>query len=464
MTTATAITKKDRLVWLSLREIQPSPENDLIYRPVNPDDPKIQELADSIEEIGLQEPILVSRDKFIISGHRRYEACCLLNMEKVQCRVRDDVSHTDPEFMTLLAENNRHQRKKNLGEVLRENLVCNNSDDAYEELIEYRKAQLRVSGDFLHIEGIKDRKEISDAKRPMLIAIQDVIRNQREYWPLSDRSIHYDLLSNPPLRHAGKPNSRYRNDRQSYQDLCDILTRARLAAEIPFEAIADPTRSVVSWRLNSEVSDFVTDELDRFLKGYARDRQQTQPHHIEIVGEKNTLKGTIHNVAADYCIPYTLGRGYCSLDPRYQMQQRYENSGKDKLIILVISDFDPEREDIPHSFARSMRDDFGIENVEALKVCLTHEQVLERDLAKTFDAKPSSPRYRKFVAKYGDHVHEVEALSPAERSRLLREAIASVLDIDTYNAEVKEEKREAREIAALRQKANELLADIDEEP
>src|SRR5262249_38133657 len=159
-----------------------------------------------------------------------------------------------------------------------------------------------------------DRKRISLAKRPMLLAVIRIVEAHRNYWPLSDRSIHYDLLNDPPLRHAGKPDSRYRNSLECYKDVCDLLTRARLAGEIPFHAIADPTRTIATWNVNGEVGGFLKKKLDDFLKGYWRDLQQSQPNHIEIVGEKNTIEGSIREVAMEYCIPYTLGRGYCSLD------------------------------------------------------------------------------------------------------------------------------------------------------
>jgi hypothetical protein len=185
---------------------------------------------------------------------------------------------------------------------------------------------------------------------------------------------------------------------------------------------------------------------------------QSQPNHIEIVGEKNTVESSIKTVAMEYCVPYTLGRGYCSLDPREKMYRRYKASGKDRLIILVLSDFDPEGEDIAHSFAQSMRDDFGVVEVLARKVCLTYEQVLARDLHQTFDIKKTSSRYRKFAAKYGDRAHELEALEPAERARLSREAINSVLDVDAFNREVEAERADAERIEALRRKAAKALA------
>jgi hypothetical protein len=140
------------------------------------------------------------------------------------------------------------------------------------------------------------------------------------------------------------------------------------------------------------------------------------------------------------------------------MSQRFRASGKDKLIVLVLSDFDPEGEDMPHSFARSMRDDFGITNIVAKKVCLTHEQVLARDIPQTFDIKKDGSRYKKFAAKYGDRVHELEALPVGDRAQFLREAIESVLDVEAYDREVEAEKEDAARIEVMRQKAVAALA------
>jgi hypothetical protein len=447
---------EDRLVRLSLDSVRPSPENNLIYRPVLASGPEILELARSILKHGLQEPLVVTRDGYILSGHRRYAACRLAGIEDVPCRIKD-ISRNDPGFVPMLREFNR-QRVKGFDEIVREQVVTQAPANAYQSLVEYRKAQAEVSGEFLTIGEKKARKGISGGKRPMLEVAIRIVNDRREHWPLSDRSIHYEVLNTPPLRHARKPDSQYVNDRASYQDLCDLLTRARLSGEIPFNAIADPTRTVTNWKTHREPSTFLKSEFDDFLKGYHRNLQQSQPCHIEIVGEKNTIEGSIKSVASEYRVPYTLGRGYCSLDPRYKMYKRFRDSGKSRLIVLVMSDFDPEGEDIAHSFARSMRDDFGVASIVAKKVCLTHEQVLERDLPQTFDIKKNSSRYKKFAKKYGDRAHELEALPPEERSRLLTEAIDSVLDIDAYNAEVKAEQEDAARIAVMRAKAVAALA------
>jgi hypothetical protein len=444
---------------LPVTSIRPAPENESVYRPVTRDDPDILGLSESIGQHGILDPLVVTRDYFILSGHRRHAAARMAGLMEVPCRVAD-VTRGDPGFVPLLMEYNR-QRVKSFDEVVREEVIASNPGDAYQALLDRRKAASRVSGEFLQIEGKKVRHAISGAKRPFLEAVKRIVFAQRDYWPLSDRSIHYDVLNDSPLRNARNPGSRYKNDRASYQDLTDMLTRGRLKGEVPFDAIADPTREVCCWDVARDVGGFIKGSMDDLLRGYWRDLQQSQPNHIEIVGEKNTVESSIRPVAMEFCIPYTLGRGYCSLEPRRAMVKRFKKSGRSTLIVLVLSDFDPEGDDIPNAFMKSIRDDFGVENVLAQKVCLTYEQVIERRLAKTFDAKAKGSRYKKFVARYPDHPwgHELESLPHAERSRLLREAIEGVLDVDAFNREVECEREDAAKIQALRKALGPAIAE-----
>ena len=60
------------LFFMRLDSMWPSPENDTLYRPALQTDPAIIKLADDIKRNGLLDPIVVSRDGFIVSGHRRY--------------------------------------------------------------------------------------------------------------------------------------------------------------------------------------------------------------------------------------------------------------------------------------------------------------------------------------------------------------------------------------------------------
>jgi hypothetical protein len=433
--------------------IQPAPENDTVYRPIDRADPDFRALVASVREHGIKEPLLLTTDYYIISGHRRYAAASEAGLHTVPC-LFESVSRYDPESMTLLVTCNK-QRVKTVAEMMREEVVAADPDDAYQALVEYRRAQAQVTGETIAIEGRKHRAEITRAKRPFLDAIRAILAEYRDSWPLSVRQIHYYLLNDPPLKHASKSNSGYQNTLKDYKSLDELVTRARLSGAVPFDAIHDPTRPVVSWRVYRSPQPFIRRSLDGFLQGYCRDLLQSQPNHIELVGEKNTIEGIIRPVLSEYCIPYTIGRGYSSLPPRYQMRRRFERSGKDKLVLLVLSDFDPEGEDIGHSFARSMRDDFGIENIVPIKVALTADQVEDEEfgLVPQMKAKVGSSRSKSFVERHGDDVFELEALKPNQLREIVTDAIDGVLDLDAFNAEMDAERRDAAELDRLRRQA-----------
>lgn len=441
---------QDQIRQVSISKVRPSPENDQLYKPVRETDPEIVELAKSIRIHGVIEPLVITLDHFILSGHRRFVAAKVAGLDSLPCRVEEFRRTDDPDqFLVLLREYNR-QREKSFDEKLREETVTINPEQAYQSLIEQRKEQADIDVETIVIGTVKHRAKISEAKRDFLDAVLIVLKEYREFWPLSDRQIHYPLLNDPPLRHASKPDSVYRNDRQSYKSLVDLLTRARLVGLIPMSAIQDETRPVVTWETWQDVRGFIRTELDDLLTGYWRNLMQSQPNHIEILVEKNTVASIVKTVAMKFCIPMTSGRGFCSLPPRYQMAKRFEESGKENLIILIASDFDPDGEEIARSFARSMRDDFGISSIHPIKMALTSEQVRRFNLAPQMLAKETSPNYAKFVTEFGENVYELEAIPPDTLQMLVREAIDSVINVKLFNREIDQEKQDAAEIEALR--------------
>jgi len=451
----------DPIQIISLDEIRPSPENNTLYRPVDPDDPEIIALTESIEKHGIQEPLVVTRDGWIVSGHRRHAAATLANLAEVPCKVLDfDKEDDHDRFMQLLRECNR-QRTKSFDEKLREEVVSADPEEAYVALVSHRMARSEES---IGVEGIalrgeKRRSRISAAKRPFLDAVWEVLEERQDFWPLSDRQIHYGLLNNPPLIHASKPNSRYANTKQSYKALTDLLTRARLEELIPMAAIADPTRPVTVWKVDPDPQVFIQRELDHLLKGYWRNLMQSQPNYLEIVGEKNTVESTVRPIAMQYCIPYTIGRGFCSLPPRAAIADRFAKSGKETLVLLILSDFDPDGEEIAHSLARSLRDDFGIYGIEAIKVALTADHVERFNLPPQMQAKAGSTNYRRFTEEHGHDVFELEALPPKTLQELLTEAIESVIDVEAFNHEIDQEKKDAASLDVTRRRIHRLFTD-----
>jgi hypothetical protein len=105
-------TLSDLVKTVPIWKIHPAPENDDVYGVISPNDPEVIQLAKSIKQNGLQEPILISRDKFIISGHRRLVACRLAKLDHVQVRVHPiSRSENKEAFVKLLVEITRNGLK-----------------------------------------------------------------------------------------------------------------------------------------------------------------------------------------------------------------------------------------------------------------------------------------------------------------------------------------------------------------
>ena len=263
MTTRTAAPRKPRpapadaplaVETVPITSLRPSPLNDMIYKHVRADDMTIRELADSILANGLLTPIQVTRDDVILSGHRRHAAARLAGITTVRVIRRQDLHSEDPAFALLLVEANR-SRDKTTDERIREAVAASDPADAHAAIRRHR-ADARTAGeDRAAREGLATvasspgirRKKISRAKQPMLEALLKIVADNRAFWPLTLRQCHYRMLDTGVLKHAGKPHSKYANDKKSYTDLGDVLVKARLTGEIPWQAITDPTRSSNVW-------------------------------------------------------------------------------------------------------------------------------------------------------------------------------------------------------------------------
>ena len=442
--------KKQDISHFSLNEIIPAPENRLLYDSFAPnsndDDNK---LYWSIKEEGIREPLHVSVDGVLLSGHRRLAAASWLGLETVPCLVDDDVDFGDltaDERLSVLAIYNK-QRDKSHAERLREAIQEINPGEAYERLLSDRVERRRIDiEDNVALGSYKGRARITTFA--FLRAAQKAIESEKEFWPLTVRRVHYLLLNKPPLRHDKKPKSAYQNDLSSYKALANLLLRARLTGDIPHTAIEDETRPIRVIATYQNPATYIPAEMKHFLRYYARDLLRGQAHHIEILVEKNAIRKPVEAVADEYCIPCTTGRGYSSLTPRWEMAKRFRQSGKDGLILLILSDFDPDGEEIAASFPRSLRDDFGLLNVKAHKVALSGADVREHGLPSDLEAKPSSPNYKKFLARHGVHVAELDAAPVNLLQGKLRDAIESCLNMDLFRAEVAKEKGDAAFIAA----------------
>ncbi len=430
--------------------VRPAAVNDEIYKRVRADDPSVVALAASVRAHGVLDPLIVTADGVILSGHRRHAAARLAGLTTVPVIYRRDIHSADPDFVEKLVEANR-SRDKTADERIREAVAATDPAEAHAALRRHRDAARAADGaragrDGLAVVGAAPaarRNGISAAKRPMLDALNKIVADNRAFWPLTLRQCHYRMLNTGVLRHAKKSGSKYVNDRKSYNDLSDLLTRARLTAVIPWHAVTDPTRSATVWGVHANATPFIAEELTGMFADYYRDLLQSQDFYLEVVVEKLTAETPVRRAAIEFTATYSVGRGYSSIDYNHEVAVRFRKSGKSRMKLLVVSDFDPEGENIAETLAASLRHEFGIADVTAYKVALTAEQVRKYGLPPNNVVKAKSSRAKGFTAANGRHAYELEALEPAVLQSIVGDAIACVIDRPRFDAEVEAEASDA---------------------
>ena len=97
---------------MDIKELTPHPENNRIYSVHD-----LSDLENSLLSYGQLEPIVITKNKTIISGHRRFTAMVNLGWKDVEVRYIE----TDNELITLV-EHNRH-RQKTASDILNESRV-----------------------------------------------------------------------------------------------------------------------------------------------------------------------------------------------------------------------------------------------------------------------------------------------------------------------------------------------------
>lgn len=405
----------------------------------------------------LADPLRLTEDGYVMSGHRRLYAVQQLGWEKVPCFVtRGERREGNPEYHRVLTEFNP-QRIKTPGSLLREALLRDNdAADTYEAIQERREAAMTVDAEFMQVDGAKDIVSISDRRLPFLESVQRVIENLRDFWPLSIRQIHYQLLNDPPLKQTPKrtrfeaEHYRYRNDRESYNSLVDLLKSARYHGQVSMTCIDDPTRPQKTWGGFDSLSQFVQQDVDRFLVGYHRDRQQDQTRHIEVFAEKNTLYRIVERACSEYYVPFDIGRGFCSIPVWRDMAKRFQRSGKERMTLIVISDHDPEGLELADDAIRSL----GLHGVpvDGHRVAVTREQIEALDLADDFNpAKETSKHYAAFLERTGDtRTWEVEALPPDYLVEQIKAAVEASMDMGVYERVCQEEEADCEALAEIR--------------
>ena len=213
-----------------------------------------------------------------------------------------------------------------------------------------------------------------------------------------------------------------------------LLTDARSAGLIDHADLDDGTRPTSEWTSEGTAGSYINRKLDNLFTDYRSDVHADQPNHIELLLEKNTLYTLLRNrVAWPLRVPITSLHGYGSFPAARDVAKRFRASGKDKLIVIYVSDLDPEGINMPASWKKYLEHDFGVE-AQVYRAAVTPAQVEKYTLPPDADVKGSSTRAPAFVRLYGDQCWELDSVPEKVLIDEVSKAVRAHLDIDALNA------------------------------
>ncbi len=440
-------------------------ENWDIYRRPGDDDAAFRQLRESIAEHGILSPLEVSADGYVLSGHRRLAAATAEALAFVPVIERPDIhvgEMTPAERITFLTERNAGQRIKSDAELILEAASRVDPDEAVREA-EAAKAQVldeaKCSAEEVFSVGKVSRFDPSRSRGEMLDAVLEIIAEfRREMGPvcMTGRQVHYKLLNRKVRTSTSRAGYVYGTRRQSSKLLSRLLTDARSFGIIAPGWIDDPSRESILFP-SMGLGEYVANECKNFGRHFWSDVHREQPHHVELLIEKDTMLGLFEkHVARPLRLPVTSMHGYGSYPAAEKMAKRLRASRKAEMVVVYASDFDPEGMDMPRAFKKYMLADHGID-CTVLRAGITWEQVEKYNLPADADVKLSSSRAADFIAEHGKECWELDSMPPRALVEEVLTVAKSCLDIDVLNAAMEREREADIKLARLNAAVAELI-------
>ncbi len=274
------------------------------------------------------------------------------------------------------------------------------------------------------------------------IALANVIitEYQQQGFKLTLRQLYYQFVARGLLD----------NTQREYKNLGNLISKARLAGLIDWNAIEDRTRNLASQPTWDSPSEIVAACADQFKL----DIWEGQEYRPEVWIEKEALTGVIAPVCNRLRISYFACRGYVSQSEQWaagkRIEQRREESNQ-ATMILHLGDHDPSGLDMTRDNADRLSM-FARFDCEVQRLALNMDQV-NQYAPPPNPAKLTDTRANRYVARFGDDSWELDALEPRVIERLIEDAVSPLIDADLMD-EVSARESDAR--ARLREVANEL--------
>jgi hypothetical protein len=249
---------------------------------------------------------------------------------------------------------------------------------------------------------------------------------------LTLRQIFYRLVA----RYA------YEKSEKAYDNLGEMLNRARRAGRISMAAIRDDTATSYYPLRYRDIEHFL-DRVRQQAEEFCLDRQDGQPQRLVIMCEAAGMARQLFDVAGPYGIPVLSGGGFDSTSEKHRLGRLWAAT-LPLVHVLRIGDYDASGEAMHFNLLEDIgafAEHYGGE-VEFTQIAITPEQARLRGLPSAPPkATDHRPRYFQDTETW-----QCEALDPNDLADILREAIEQRLYWGQYKITLARERHQRRRL------------------
>lgn len=242
------------------------------------------------------------------------------------------------------------------------------------------------------------------------------------------------------------------NSQKEYDKLGNLVSDARYAGLIDWEAIEDKTRH---YQGSFGLSWTPAEKIQYVAEHFSLNKWQNQPVYIEVWCEKDAMIDIVRRGCRPTNTPCFSCRGYCSASELWRAANHFirRHDCKERHIIYL-GDHDPSGIDMPRYIAERMKL-FGAD-VEIHRIALTMEQIQLFSPPPSF-VKANDSRKTGYIEKYGDTCWELDALKPGFVEALVDSAIRPYIDQRILAETLALEQEQQRELQTISDNYDKLI-------
>ncbi|XCH78294.1 MAG: hypothetical protein WHF31_12260 [Candidatus Dehalobacter alkaniphilus] len=250
----------------------------------------------------------------------------------------------------------------------------------------------------------------------------------RQGFSLTLRQVYYQMVARAIIP----------NNERSYKNLGNLISDARLAGLIDWEAIEDRTRNL---RGNSHWTT-PGSMIDSAAYSYHLDHWKGQENYVEVWVEKDALVGIVGQICGKFDVSFFSCRGYVSQSEMWgaaRRLRRHADQGQN-IVLLHLGDHDPSGKDMSRDIVDRLNT-FETESVDFNRLALNMDQI-ELYNPPPNPTKLTDSRATGYIDQYGYECWELDALEPQVISDLISKNVRKYRDDKLYNAIIKQEREE----------------------